>query len=95
MRSTVIDESEFAHSLLVHELVHYLQDVSGKYDSHSCIDSVAREREAYHIQNEYILKAHGSFELIRPGPTSCNYGNAGRQSSTRMNSTPGEEETHE
>ncbi len=71
------DESEFTTSLMVHELVHYLQDISGKYDSNSCVDSVAREREAYYIQNEYILRAHGSFAFIRPGPTSCNYGSAG------------------
>lgn len=67
------DDSEFATSLIVHELVHYLQHQSGKYDSKSCVDSVTREREAYHVQNEYILKAHASFSLIRPGPTSCHY----------------------
>lgn len=67
------DESMFPASLLVHEFVHYLQDMSGEYNSLSCEDSRAREREAYHAQNEYILQAHASFELIRPGPTACNY----------------------
>lgn len=67
------DESTFASSLVVHELVHYLQHVSGEFDSNSCIDSVAREREAYYVQNEYILQAHASFALIRPGPIHCNY----------------------
>lgn len=67
-------DSTFINSLIVHELVHYLQHLSGRYDSLSCEDSLAREREAYHIQNEYILQAHASFNLVRPGPTACNYG---------------------
>ena len=67
------EDSRFAASLLVHEMVHYLQHLSGNYDSHSCEDSVAREREAYYIQNEYILQAHASFDLIHPAPTSCSY----------------------
>ncbi len=69
-------ESQFAESLLVHEIVHYLQDISGKYDSFSCTDSVAREREAYYIQNEFLLQAHASFDLVQPGPTACAYKNA-------------------
>ncbi len=67
------DESAFAASLVVHELVHHLQHLSGRFDSLSCEDSLRREREAYHVQNEYILKAHASFSLIRPGPTRCDY----------------------
>ena len=70
------DDGGFASSLLVHELTHYLQHQSGKFDSHSCEDSLAREREAYYVQNNYILQSQASFALIRPAPTSCNYGNA-------------------
>ena len=66
-------ESGFAASLLVHELTHYLQHQSGRFDSLSCTDSVAREREAYRVQNDYILQAQASFNLIRPAPTSCSY----------------------
>ena len=69
-------DSEFARSLVVHEFVHYLQHASGLYDSHSCEDSMARERQAYYIQNEYILKAQASFNFVRPGPTACSYYNA-------------------
>lgn len=68
------DDSGFASSLLVHELTHYLQHESGNFDSHSCEDSLAREREAYYVQNNYILEAQASFALIRPAPTSCHYG---------------------
>jgi len=70
------DDSRFVSSLIVHELVHHLQLLSGRFDSHSCDDSLKREREAYHIQNEYILQAHASIALVRPGPTSCNYKSA-------------------
>ena len=69
-------ESGFAASLLVHELTHYLQHRSGNFDSLSCTDSLAREREAYRVQNDYILEAQASFAVIRPAPTSCNYGSA-------------------
>ncbi len=67
------DESRFVSSLIVHELVHHLQHLSARFDSLSCEDSLTREREAYHIQNEYLLQAHASIALIRPGPMRCNY----------------------
>jgi hypothetical protein len=67
------DDSTFAASLVVHELVHFLQHQSGHYDSLSCEDSLAREREAYRVQNRYIIEAHGSFAFVRPGPVSCGY----------------------
>ena len=64
---------DFAASLLVHEITHYLQHQSGKFDSESCADSLTREREAYRVQNDYIIEAEVSFELIHPAPTSCSY----------------------
>ncbi len=67
------DEGTFAASLLTHELTHYVQHQSGKFDSLSCEDSLAREREAYRVQNEFILQAQASFALIRPAPTFCRY----------------------
>ena len=65
--------SAFAASLVVHEMVHFLQHHSGRFDSHSCEDSLAREREAYRVQNSYIIEAHASFQFVRPGPFSCAY----------------------
>ena len=32
--------------MIVHEMVHYLQDLSGNYQDKSCKDSLIREREA-------------------------------------------------
>lgn len=70
-------ESEFAASLVVHEFTHYLQHKSGEFASLSCQDSVAREREAYYVQNRYIVEALASINRIVPGQTSCAYANAG------------------
>ena len=67
------DDSTFAASLVVHELVHYLQHQSGQFDSRSCEDSLAREREAYGVQNRYMIEAHASFAFVRRGPFSCAY----------------------
>jgi hypothetical protein len=72
-RYLAVADDEFATSLIVHELTHYLQHQSGHFDSLSCTDSIAREREAYRVQNDYLLVAKGSIDLIRPAPTSCSY----------------------
>lgn len=70
-------ESGFAASLVVHELTHFLQHKSGNYESLSCDDSIAREREAYYVQNRYLIEALARIDTIRPAPTTCNYANAG------------------
>lgn len=66
-------DDSFATSLVVHELTHYLQHLSGRYDSHSCTDSLFREREAYAVQNEYLVTAQGSADIIYPSPKACRY----------------------
>ena len=57
----------------MHELVHYLQHLSGDYDSTSCRDSLAREHEAYRVQNQFIVEGLGSFRFVRPGHFACAY----------------------
>jgi hypothetical protein len=48
-----------ARSVLLHELVHHVQNLSARFDSLPGCDAwYAREREAYEIQNEY-LRAEG------------------------------------
>lgn len=47
----------FDDSLVVHEFVHWLQDKSGEFDKDSCVDFVAREHEAYAVQNDYLTEA--------------------------------------
>ncbi len=70
-------EDGFATSLIVHEFTHYLQHKSGAFDSLSCEDSVAREKEAYHIQTLYAIEALASVQSIWRTPQICNYANAG------------------
>ena len=44
-----------ARSILLHELVHHVQGVTGKFDSlPGCHGWYAREYEAYQIQNQYL-----------------------------------------
>jgi hypothetical protein len=44
-----------ARSILLHELVHHVQGVTGRFDSlPECDAWYAREIEAYHIQNRYL-----------------------------------------
>jgi Zn-dependent peptidase ImmA (M78 family) len=47
----------FATSIVVHEMVHYLQHRSNKFTGpHSCSNSLAMEREAYGVQREFLLR---------------------------------------
>jgi hypothetical protein len=51
---------EFARSVLLHELVHHVQQVSGKFEKipSECDRWYAAEREAYEIQNRYLEAMH-------------------------------------
>lgn len=51
-------------SLIVHELVHYLQDISGKFEQGNCEHHNKREREAYSVQRQYLNKIAGRFTAI-------------------------------
>lgn len=70
-------ESELATSLVVHEFTHYLQHQSGNFESRSCSDSVAREREAYRVQNSYLIEAVATINIVHPRPMSCDDAVAG------------------
>ncbi len=50
--------------VIVHELVHYLQDLSGKFKNKDCQDHQVREREAYAIQRAYLHTVAGDFIAI-------------------------------
>jgi len=64
------DESSYAAALVVHEMTHYLQHHSGKFDRRSCKDHLAREVEAYTVQNAYLVAA-GSPALVFRQPAAC------------------------
>lgn len=50
-----LDKDVKARSILLHELVHHVQGVTGKFDSMpDCHGWYAKEYEAYAIQNKYL-----------------------------------------
>ncbi len=51
-------------SVVVHELVHYLQDLSGRYNDMDCELYSKREREAYSVQRQYLNKIAGRFTVM-------------------------------
>jgi hypothetical protein len=63
-------ENSFNASLLVHEFTHYLQHQSGDFPD-DCYGFIAREREAYNVQNRFIVEGLGSAAVIFPGPIIC------------------------
>lgn len=59
---TVVMRDSFRHArglrvraILVHELVHYLQDLSGRWPEMTCLSWAERETEAYRMQAEYLV----------------------------------------
>ena len=61
-------------SVVVHELAHYLQDLSGKYTDMDCNLHAKREREAYSIQRQYLNKIAGRFVAIYQNYLPCPIG---------------------
>ncbi len=50
-------EDLFATSILVHEMVHYLQSQSSQFGAASpCQRAISMEREAYGIQREFLVR---------------------------------------
>ena len=64
-------DTVFTRSLLVHEFVHYLQDLSGKFDTDACADQIQREREAYAYQRMYVAEVHGQVAFLRIQQRGC------------------------
>lgn len=50
-------DSEYERSIIVHEMVHYLQD-RNRWQGVDCINRIAREDQAYRLQYQYLLQ-HG------------------------------------
>jgi hypothetical protein len=65
-------EDPIVRSVVVHELVHYLQDLNGEFRDHSCADQVRREQQAYAVQRTYLNRIAGQFAATYPvyGPCS-------------------------
>ncbi len=57
-------DSLYASSIVVHELVHYLQQESGRTGSmNSCEHAIALEREAYAAQQEFLVR-YGIYQPV-------------------------------
>jgi hypothetical protein len=65
-RSLDDPEDPVARSVVVHELVHYLQDRSGKFPVKDCESDLRREQEAYSIQRTYLNRIAGRFASLWP-----------------------------
>ena len=54
----------YASSIVVHEMVHFLQQQSGHFEAgFSCALALEREREAYAVQREFLLRS-GAYQPI-------------------------------
>lgn len=58
-------------SVIVHEFVHYLQHKSELFDPKSCEDRMYREREAYGVQNAYLVRALVRIPNVTVRPMRC------------------------
>jgi hypothetical protein len=59
-------EDPVVRSVVVHELVHYLQDLSGRFPVDDCESDLKREQEAYSIQRTYLNRIAGRFAATWP-----------------------------
>ena len=68
--STELDfDKVLDQSILVHEMVHVLQEYNKGGRAASCADWVARESEAYALQNKYLLSKGA--QLVRAPIVGC------------------------
>ena len=59
----------FDRSVLLHELVHYMQKTSGRFDKTpgACMRNHLAEVEAYNLQNEYLSSVNSPTRAIYAG----------------------------
>jgi hypothetical protein len=64
-----VANNTFDRSILLHELVHHVQAVSGRFDmgSSSCVRRNAAEREAYALQNRYLMEMNDARRVSMNG----------------------------
>ena len=67
-------EDPIIRSVVVHELVHYLQDLSGEFKSGDCQEQLRKEQHAYAVQRTYLNRIAGRFAATYPiyGPCPGN-----------------------
>jgi hypothetical protein len=65
--------SLYASSIVVHEIVHFLQQQSGRFEQNvDCASTLEREREAYAVQREFLVRS-GAYQPLgaRIDPVGC------------------------
>lgn len=64
-----VENNVFARSILLHELVHHVQSVSGRFDLgySECARRNSAEREAYFIQNRYLMEMNDASRVSMTG----------------------------
>lgn len=70
-----VRDNIFARSILLHELVHHVQSVSGRFDmgGSECARRNTAEQEAYFIQNRYLMRMNDGHRVAMTGwAARCN-----------------------
>ncbi len=66
-------DDPIGRSVLVHEFTHYLQHRNDAYPAGTCEQNMAREHEAYRVQNHFISATHRAEAMIPTPPITCSY----------------------
>jgi hypothetical protein len=69
LRSDLTEQAK--DHVAVHEFVHYLQHASGRFDLNSCIDSDAREQEAFRVQTRFVAEVQHGFTTFMIAHLPC------------------------
>lgn len=71
-------QNAFVKGIIVHEMVHYLQDLAGNWKNMRkwqkdirCQENAYRQREAYMVQDRYMLDVHSARPLFPRNYTRC------------------------
>ena len=64
-----LESNAFDRSILLHELVHHVQAVRGRFETmpSTCDRWNAAEREAYALQNQFLAKVHSAKHVAMSG----------------------------
>jgi len=72
------DAGYYIKSIIIHEMVHYLQDISGRWNNMYklkgdllCQERAYRQREAYMAQDKYNEDVHNIKRLLRRNYDRC------------------------
>ncbi len=86
VRELIADGSDrkslLAASIIVHEFTHYLQAAKRAFAPYRCEDAIELEREAYSVQNAYIV-SYGSYLPVGVSMHNAGCGGSASESAVR------------